>query len=99
YAVTSASIYHCGCHYIPGIVEWMDMGDVLGAFAPRSLVVVAGKSDPISPVIPAIRKQFTHLRQIYAQLGAKDRCRLVIGPEGHRFYADLGWRTMLRIIS
>ncbi len=99
YAVTSATIYHCACHYVPGILRWMDMGDVLGAFAPRPVTIVAGKTDDISPVLPSTRQQFAHLRRIYAAAGAPDACRLVIGPEGHRFYADAAWPVMLELLG
>ncbi len=92
------SIHHCGCNYVPGILQWMDMGDILAACAPKPLVVVAGRQDEIFPFASA-RKQFDRARALYRELGADDRCRFVAGPEGHRFYADLAWAQMLKLIS
>jgi dienelactone hydrolase len=89
------SIYHCGDNYVPSLDKGAEMSDVLGLFAPKPVVVVAGKTDPIFPVA-AVRKAFKDLKQIYAAAGAADRCHLVVGPEGHRFYADLAWPKMLR---
>ena len=88
------SINHCADNYIPGLYPAADMADVMGLFAPRPLVIVAGRSDPIFPVA-GVRKAFRQLKRIYRAAGAENRCHLVVGPEGHRFYADLGWRKML----
>ena len=92
------SIYHCADNYVPNLYRWAEMPDVMGLFAPKPVVLVAGKTDPIFPV-GAVRKAFKHLQRIYAAAGAKDDCRLVVGPEGHRFYADLAWPKMLAQIE
>jgi len=44
-----------------------------------------GKEDDIFP-IKAPRKAFKHLQGIYGACGARDRCHLAVGAEGHRFY-------------
>jgi len=71
-----------------------EMADVMGLFAPRPLVIVAGRTDSIFP-IRGVREAFRHLQAIYRAAGAADRCHLVVGPEGHRFYAKAAWRKML----
>jgi dienelactone hydrolase len=89
------SIYHCADNYVPGLLAVAEMPDVMGLFAPKPVVLVAGRTDPIFP-LPGVRRAFRHLKAIYAGAGASDRCHLVVGPEGHRFYADLAWSVMLR---
>ena len=74
------------------------MVDIMGLFAPKPLVIVAGKEDPIFP-ITATRRAFKELQRIYDACGEKDRCHLVIGDEGHRFYADEAWPVMLKEIQ
>ena len=88
------SIMHCVDNYVPNLFLHAEMSDVLGLFAPRPVVVVAGKTDPIFPV-RAVRRAFRDLQRIYRAAGAPDRCRLVVGGEGHRFYAKLAWPKML----
>lgn len=88
------SIYHCMDNYIPGLLQYAEMADVLGLFAPKPVVVVAGKDDPIFP-IEATRRAFQDLQRIYAACGAGDRCHLVVGDGGHRFYAEEAWPAML----
>ncbi len=89
------SIYHCADNYIPGLLRYAEMADVLGLFAPRPVVVVAGKEDPIFPV-KGVRRAFQALKAIYAAAGAEDRCHLVMGKGGHRFYASEAWPVLLR---
>jgi hypothetical protein len=89
------SIYHCADNYLPGLLRHAEMADVMGLFAPRPVVLVAGSKDEIFP-IGGVRRAFRHLRSIYRAAGAEDRCHLVVGPEGHRFYADLAWPRMLK---
>ena len=92
------SIYHCMDNYVPGLLKYAEMADVMGLFAPKPVVIVAGKSDPIFP-FAGVRKAFRHLKKIYAAAGAADRCRLVVGNGGHRFFAKQAWPVMLKEIA
>jgi dienelactone hydrolase len=92
------SIYHCSDNYVPGLLKYAEMSDVLGLFAPKPVVVVAGKTDPIFP-IKAVKKAFRDLKSIYKSAGAENKCKLVVGDGGHRFYADDAWPQMLKLID
>lgn len=81
---------HCLCNYIPGIMKYFDMGDLAGLIAPRPLIVVNGQHDGIFPVDSA-KEQMQIAKGLYADAGAPDAVRHVVGPEGHRFYAALAW--------
>lgn len=81
---------HCTCNYIPNIAKYVDMGDLACLIAPRPLIVVAGEKDH-GFHIEGTKKAYDTIQKIYSRMGAKDNCRLVIGPEGHRFYADQSW--------
>ena len=92
------SIYHCMDNYVPGLLNYAEMPDVLGLFAPRPVVIVAGREDPIFP-IGGVRSAFRRLKEIYRAAGAENQCRLVVGPDGHRFYAEIAWAKMMPILS
>lgn len=92
------SIYHCMDNYIPGLLKVAEMSDIMGLFAPKPVVIVAGKEDGIFP-IRATRRAFRELRRIYKSFGAGGRCHLVVGGGGHRFYADDAWPVMLKEIQ
>jgi len=91
------AIYHCMDNYIPGLIQFAEVSDVTGLFAPKPMVVVAGREDPIFP-FPATRRAFRELRKVYSAHGAADRCHLVVGSGGHRIYADGAWPVMLKEI-
>lgn len=92
------SIYHCMDNYVPGLLGYAEMADVMGLFAPRPVVIVAGRDDPIFP-IAATRSAFADLQRIYAAAGARGRCHLVVGDGGHRFYAADAWPALLAEIG
>ena len=92
------SISHCMDNYIPGLLKYAEMSDVMGLFAPKPVVIVAGRDDDIFP-IGATRRAFRELQRIYEACGSKQRCHLVVGTGGHRFYADQAWPVMLREIA
>ena len=91
------SIHHCACNYVPGIPQWAEHADVLGLFSPKP-VVVAGKTDDIFP-IAGVRRAYDSLRQIYEAAGAAERCILVEGDGGHRFYERDGWPKLLELLD
>jgi len=92
------SIYHCMDNYVPGLLKYAEMSDIMGLFAPRPVVIVAGKKDGIFP-IAATRKAFRGLKTIYRACDAAERCHLVVGEEGHRFYANNAWPVMIKEIN
>ena len=98
FAESKMALYHCSCGYLPGIAKYAEMADLLGLFAPRPVVVVAGKDDNIIP-LAGVQKAFRQLRRIYHAADADEHCHLVVGKEGHRFYADDAWPMMLREIK
>ena len=77
-------------------MKYFDMGDLCALIAPRPLVIVSGKDDGIFP-LDAAKAQADITRRAYAAAGAQDKFEHVIGPEGHRFYADLGWAAFDRV--
>lgn len=97
FATSIMAISHCGCNYIPSLLLDADMGDILGCFAPKPLVVVNGRTDDIFPIAGA-SAAMRQLRRIYAAAGAEQHLHHVIGPEGHRFYADLAWKKARRYL-
>ena len=92
------SIFHCSCNYVPRLLEYAEMSDIMGVFAPKPVVIVAGKEDDLFP-ISATRGAFKKLRRIYGEMGAERHCHLVEGDGGHRFYAKEAWPVMLKEID
>ncbi len=81
---------HCEDHYLPGFLNYFELGDLAALIAPRPIVVVTGAHD-ISFPIEGAEDAYERISEIYRWAGAEDSCRFVVGPDGHRFYADLAW--------
>ena len=96
YLASIGAQYHCLCNYVPGIMKDFDMGDLAGLIAPRPMIVVNGKDDTIFPLASA-KEQADIARAYYAAANASDKFEHVVGPEGHRFYAALGWPVFDRL--
>ena len=84
------SIPHCGCSYIPGMLNYMDLPDLAMLIAPRPLILVNGMKDPINP-FEKVLSAYAKVQEIYRIAGVSDNCQLVAGNEGHRFYAADAW--------
>ena len=81
---------HCACGYLPGIVPVADMPDLAGLIAPRRLLIVAGRQDPLAR-FAGVEAGFAHAGTIFRAAGAGERIRLVAGEGGHQFYPELAW--------
>lgn len=92
------SLYHCGCGYIPGVLQVAEMDDLAGLVAPKPMVIVAGAEDEILP-IDGVRAGADHVQRIYRSADAEDRFALVVGAAGHRFYAEPAWTALLSMLS
>lgn len=66
------SIRHCVDNFIPGILRYAEMPDLLALNAPRPLLVEAGDKDHIFPVA-ATREAIRQIGQVYELLNVRDR--------------------------
>lgn len=98
YKDSIGAMQHCACNFIPSIANYFDMGDLGGLIAPRALVVVNGKQDTTFPDF-GVREAFAQIESGYQTLGATDKCRMVTGEEGHRFYADIAWKEIHNLMK
>jgi dienelactone hydrolase len=64
-------MFHCICNCVPGIMDWCEMREIAALIAPRPLLVIAGKKDPIFP-IKATRKACKELSDVYGLLKSAD---------------------------
>ncbi len=92
-------ISHCACNYIPSVARYFDMCDLAGLIAPRGLIIVAGEKDRIFP-IDGVKKTYGFAKKLYEAADCDNKINLVIGDEGHRYYANgaFGALTAMRDI-
>ena len=90
YSASIGEQHHCLCNYVPEVMKYFDMGDIVGLVAPRVFIAVNGKDDTSFPLDSA-KKQIEIASKVYKEVGAEDKIYHITGPEGHRFYAALAW--------
>jgi len=93
FAESIGAMSHCTCNYVPHILEYFDMCELLAMAAPKKLVVVSGKEDPIFPIDGA-KRMVAEAAKAYAAAGVPDRIAHAIGGGGHRFYANIAWAAL-----
>ncbi len=79
---------NCGCNYVPGLWERVDMGDLGALIAPRLLLVETGTKDSLNGERGAVNaeEQAEIARGAYRLLGAEDRLRHVLFDGPHAWY-------------
>lgn len=98
YKDSIGAMRHCTCNYVPSIASYFDMGDLMAMACPKYYVQVSGKTDPIFPLEGA-REMFEAGKKAYEAEGIADKCALVEGDGGHRFYADDAWPVVHKFIG
>jgi len=79
-----------GQNIIPGILDWMEIDDIVGLCAPRPMLIYAGDTDHIWPFSGA-RKVTDSARYIYEAFGSGEALRAISAKGGHRYYPELYW--------
>ena len=86
------AMHHCVDNYLPGMLEWFELDDLLSAIAPRPMLWETGNRDPIFPQGAVLRAGFS-VRSCYEKLGVPDNFRIhafngeheISGEESYEF--------------
>ena len=84
------AIHHCDCNAVPGMLRFGEFHDIAGLIAPRHLLIVHGRTDPLFPP-EEIDRAVRGVQRIYDAAGVSGAFSHVYGAEGHRFYSNLMW--------
>lgn len=89
---------HCSCNYVPHIAEYFDMDDLMAMAYPKYFIQVSGKEDNIFPIFAA-EQVFESGKRVYDAFQVGDRCTLIKGNGGHRFYPDDAWPIVRKYLG
>ena len=92
------AMHHCACNYVPGIANYFEMSDLMAMAYPKFYIQVNGNKDDIFPISGA-EEVFQKGKEAYAAMGAADRCVLIKGMGGHRFYAAQAWPAVHQFMN
>ncbi len=98
YAGQNGLVHHCDCNIVPGIYRFGEFSDVAGLIAPRHLLIVNGREDPLFPH-REVERPVAEVAAIYAAAGVPERFEHRWGPKGHQFYSDLMWPWVAEAFS
>ncbi|MBD0378632.1 acetylxylan esterase [Paenibacillus sp. WST5] len=76
------SMNHCIDNYMPAILPYADLPELIGLIAPRALFVESGMEDPLFPV-DSVREAAAVLQEIYEAEGVKGRFEVDLFPGKH----------------
>lgn len=77
------AIYHCVDNFIPGIIKYAEMPDIISLIAPRPLLIEAGTKDDIFPV-HAVRNAVEQIKKVYELAGGGEKLDTDIFEGGHQ---------------
>lgn len=93
HAILRDEIIHCFSNYVPGILRYGDVGDIVGLIAPRPILFNAGTHDDGSP-IDELRRAVARAREAYRTHGADQNLRLYEEDAGHVFTEGMRAQTL-----
>jgi hypothetical protein len=91
-------LFHCDCNMVPGILDFGGLPGVAGLIAPRRLLTVNGRQDPLFTE-NAIEDGAATVQAVYTAAGYPDHFGHRWGEAGHRFYADLMWPFVMEAVE
>ena len=86
---------HCACNYVPSIAKYFDMGGICQLIAPKKLVVISGKNDPIFPAKGA-KDSVDIAKTAFREYQEENRIIHIIADGAHKFYPNEVWRAIER---
>lgn len=92
------SIYHCIDNFVPGILRWFEMPDIVGLIAPRWAFFEQGEEDPIFP-LRSFREGVAKAASIYKVFGVPDRTGWHTYPGGHQWNGVKGVPWFVKALS
>ena len=74
----------CPCQYIPGILKYADLPDIVSLIAPRPLLIENGTRDPLY-TLEVVKKEYAKVENVYKLLKISEQIDIDIFEGSHRF--------------
>jgi hypothetical protein len=79
-----------GQNVVPGVLNWLEMDDIIALSAPRPMLIFAGKEDHIWPYAGAVAVAES-ARSVYRALAAPDNLQTAAAEGGHSYHPNVAW--------
>jgi len=74
----------CSCQYVPNILEYADLPDIVSLIAPRPLLIENGTKDPLY-TLEVVKKEYPRVEKVYNLLEVSNRIDIDIFEGSHSF--------------
>ena len=91
-AILAAEVYHNYGFYVPGILKWGDIPEVISMIAPRPLLVLVGEKDHRFP-LAGTKEVVSRAGMLYRRLRAGEALELFVSPGGHELTDEMRQRA------
>jgi dienelactone hydrolase len=91
-AIIAAEALHNPAFYVPGILKWGDIPEIVSLIAPRPLLILNGEQDWRFPIQGA-RDVVARAGMLYRRLGAANALELFTSPKSHEFTDEMRQRA------
>jgi len=90
--ILGAEAIHNPGFYVPGVLKWGDIPEIVSMIAPRPLLVLNGEKDWRFPVAGA-KQVVNRAGMLYRRLGRPEGLELFVSPGGHEFTDEMRRRA------
>lgn len=91
-AIQAAEAIHNPGFYVPGLLQWGDLTDVVSLIAPRPFLALNGEEDWRFPIAGA-KEVIDRAKMLYRRLGAPEAIELFVSPKAHEFTDEMRSRA------
>lgn len=91
-------IHHCIDNYLPGVLEYSELPELLGLLAPRPLFIESGQKDPIFP-IETVEVAIQYLRQVYVEAGVGEKLGVHLFEGVHEVNGSLAYPWLVEALE
>ncbi|MBD0381351.1 dienelactone hydrolase family protein [Paenibacillus sedimenti] len=91
-------VRHCIDNYVPGVLGYAELPDLIGLIAPRALFIESGKQDPIFP-IETVYAAIEHLRKLYVEVNAESRFGVHLFEGVHEVNGSMSYPWLVGMLS
>ncbi len=91
------SIYHCTDNFVPSILRWFEMPDLVGLIAPRHAFFMQGENDPLFP-LKSFQQAVGKAKRIYGVFGVPERLGTHVYPGEHEWNGSKGIPWLAKVL-
>jgi len=74
----------CPCQYVPNILKYADLPDIVSLIAPRPLLIENGKWDPLY-TLEVVQREYSKVEKVYQLLGVPQKVDIDLFDGAHMF--------------